>query len=914
MPAPGQPRSALRNGVIVLLLAALAAAWWWTHRRGDAPATSRVTQPQQAPPASQVAAPRAAPIAPGTLAVAVSDDAGPIAGATVRLAPDDGEVVVVTTGRDGVARAEHLDPGTWRITASAGDHAPGAAPPHRLAAGADDRVGIKLAAGGRPLSGTVTDATGGPIAGARIDAARLTARGAPGDAVATAITGADGKYRMTVAEGALLVAAASPDYAPQARPVDVGAAGAVADFALVPGGVIEGIVRDERSREPVAGARVLARRGPAMLLAETGARGAVSGADGRFRLGGLRPGGWELDASEGARSTRRQTVVGLGVADEVAGIELLIGAAPVVRGRVVDETGTAAPGVLVRALGRGDAGETHADAAGAFVLDGLRPGNYGLDARGDAYLPAGFAHVALADQDVDGVVVKVSRGVALRGHVEPRQVCDVQLEVEERLVHAAIPPTIATGADGAFTLSPVAPGSARLSARCASGDEGAAQVAVSAGMADAVVPVTPGATIAGRVVDGDGKPAAAVTVVASEVSHGERTTISNGVVTSGVQGLTDASGSYKLVGLAPGSYRVGALERGRPVRLRKAAPAVELAAHEHKTGVDLAINRPNGVISGTVTDRDGKPIADAWVSVQPDLVSMLAGDSDGAGPPGRPAMRTMMVDSADGAAGDTSIPPALTDAQGRYAIRGLAPATYTVVGESLRGQLRARATDVRPDATVDLKLVAITSLSGTVAGVNGPPALFSVELEGPTRTQRSFTDGKFGFDRVDPGSYTVRVTSADGNGQARVDVPADGPATVAITLAANAILVGKLLDPAGAPLAGIPVALVPDTGDGRLQIRLEGPPPTTGADGSFRLEHSAGSVALIVLRPTQPFSKRGIVLAAGRTVDLGAITVDGGGGPGAPPGGPPGPPGGSSAPPAGSGAPRPPAPPRPPGV
>ncbi|HEY6177946.1 MAG TPA: carboxypeptidase-like regulatory domain-containing protein, partial [Kofleriaceae bacterium] len=172
MPTPGEPRSTSRIGIIVVVLVALGGVWWWTHRRSDAPATSSVTQSQQTPSASHVAAPRGTALEPARLAIAISDDAGPLAGAAVRLAPSDGEVVVVTSGRDGVAHADHLEPGTWRISASAADHAPGALPPHSLAAGADDRVAIKLAAGGRSLSGTVSDATGGPIAGARIDAAR----------------------------------------------------------------------------------------------------------------------------------------------------------------------------------------------------------------------------------------------------------------------------------------------------------------------------------------------------------------------------------------------------------------------------------------------------------------------------------------------------------------------------------------------------------------------------------------------------------------------------------------------------------------------------------------------------------------------------------------------------------------------
>src|SRR5215468_4009656 len=282
MPTPGEPRLASRFGILVVVLAAIVGAWWWRHRTSDPPATHAVTQPQ-APAARDHRPEAAAPVAAAALTVTVSDDAGPLADAVVRFAPRDGEIVVVTTGRDGAARADRLAPGTWRISASATGHAPAALPAHELAAAADDRLAIKLAPGGRTLTGTVSDATGGPIAGARIDAARLSSFAEAGDAVATATTGADGKYRMTVAEGALQVAASSPDYAPQARRVEVGPAGAVADFALVPGGVIEGVVRDERTHEPVADASVLARRGAAMLLAETGAHRTLTGSDGRFR-------------------------------------------------------------------------------------------------------------------------------------------------------------------------------------------------------------------------------------------------------------------------------------------------------------------------------------------------------------------------------------------------------------------------------------------------------------------------------------------------------------------------------------------------------------------------------------------------------------------------------------------------------
>jgi hypothetical protein len=269
------------------------------------------------------------------------------------------------------------------------------------------------------------------------------------------------------------------------------------------------------------------------------------------------------------------------------------------------------------------------------------------------------------------------------------------------------------------------------------------------------------------------------------------------------------------------------------------------------------------------------PLPDAWVSANQDMMSMIGSLR---GDPGRqdpPESRMMVVENRGGAGTpETTIPPALTDAQGHYEIRGLLHATYTVIAEAQRGQLRARATDIQPDANVDLQALGVTTLSGTVTGPAGPTALFSVELDGPTRAQRSFTDGKFSFGRVDPGAYTVRVQAGDGNALAKVTVTPNQPATLDVTLAANAVVIGKLVDGSGAPLAGQPVALVHDSGDGHLQIQLDGPPPTTRPDGTFRIEHRAEPAILIVMRPPRPFTRRGLALEAGKTLDLGTLNVD----------------------------------------
>ena len=99
---------------------------------------------------------------------------------------------------------------------------------------------------------------------------------------------------------------------------------------------------------------------------------------------------------------------------------------------------------------------------------------------------------------------------------------------------------------------------------------------------------------------------------------------------------------------------------------------------------------------------------------------------------------------------------------------------------------------------------------------------FTVELEGPTRAKRSFAaDGKFSFGRVDPGDYTVSVTSSAGNGPRRSKWNrASPPTSRSIALASNAIVIGKLVDRCRQAAGGLPVAVIPDANDGSLRVEL----------------------------------------------------------------------------------------------
>ncbi|CAN5920969.1 hypothetical protein BH11MYX3_BH11MYX3_04860 [soil metagenome] len=887
-----------RRGValVVLLAAAVAGVWWWKgHRRSATPATSTLTQPSGGSASSSSSAPatNAVSTAPASASVQVTDANGPVADASVRLAPEEGDVVVVKTGADGIAHADTLAPGSWDVSASATGHEPAALESRELQAGAKVELAITLVAGGRTLSGLVTDATGGPVAGARIDAARLGGMMRPGHAVATTVTAADGKYALSVAEGQLMVEVSSSDYAAQSRYVEVGPTGATADFQLVPGGAIEGIVRDAKSGEVIAGAYVQGRRdgGGMLALAEGGGHVARSGPDGRFRLSGLRPGAYEIGAHAETRSSKSPTIVGIGVAEQVTDVEVLISAGPVVHGVVLDESKTPVPNITVTAngQGRGAGADAKTDAKGAFTITGLAAGHYFVMASDDAYVTAGPTQLELADHDIDKLEVRVRHAATIVGHVEPRQPCEIQHEPDESSFGAGMMQMIApttSGADGVFRLGPAAPGKAKLVARCSGGDQGTVEITVSVGMPEVVLPVKPGASIAGRVVDGEGKPVGGVTVMGTIAGPTQSTMIVNGMVTSGVQALTASNGTYVLNALAAGTYSLRVLDRGKPLRLRGKPVQATVGATDKKTGVEIAIDRPNGVIKGVVTTADGKPLADAWVSVHQDLEAMIEGvmgeerrGADAADGEGSSRMITVRSEDEDGG-GEQGFAPALTDAQGRFQIGNLPHATYEVIAEAQAGKLRGRVARITPDASVTIQAMGVTTLSGTVHGAKGATPLFTVELDGPTTAARTFTDGKFQLGRVDVGAYTVRVTSADGNAEATVQVLPGQPATVDIPLVANAIVIGKLVDPQGKPLVDVGLALIPDSGDGRVKLSMDGPPPTSGADGSFRLEAKAGKSILLAMTPPRPFTKRGLTLEAGKTLDLGNVTVDSGPPPG----------------------------------
>ncbi len=160
----------------------------------------------------------------------------------------------------------------------------------------------------------------------------------------------------------------------------------------------------------------------------------------------------------------------------------------------------------------------------------------------------------------------------------------------------------------------------------------------------------PSASISGRVTI-DGKGVAGITVAATTSGS----PLDNRTV---AKATTDDDGSYQLTGLAAGQFTIlplaKALVTGSSGASKQAGQSITVAEGETITKIDFALIR-GGVITGRITDGDGRPVIGERVNV--------------------------VVTDAPDVAGYTSMfdgPRNKTDDRGIYRVYGLSPGKYKV--------------------------------------------------------------------------------------------------------------------------------------------------------------------------------------------------------------------------------------------
>ena len=243
--------------------------------------------------------------------------------------------------------------------------------------------------------------------------------------------------------------------------------------------------------------------------------------------------------------------------------------------------------------------------------------------------------------------------------------------------------------------------------------------------------LTRGGTISGTVTDDEtGRPISAVNIVADKLDS----------ISPRYNGLSDRSGRYILIGVAPGRYRLWpTVGRGDYIpeiyddRLNfNDADVVTVRGAEAVEGIDFAL-RPGARISGTVTDDlTGLPLSNITVTAGPSMVHTK------------------------------------TDGLGRYTLRGLPDGVIEVEmsGQGSEYVEATRGVSVSGEghyADIDFSLVTGTTISGRVTDEDTGLPISNQRIDinnvlggiAPRAESVTGDDGRYTLRGVAPGIYRV---------------------------------------------------------------------------------------------------------------------------------------------------------------
>jgi hypothetical protein len=557
----------------------------------------------------------------------------------------------------------------------------------RLVGKAHIVVGMKAASA---IAGTVLDEDlGGAIAGATVTAQRI------GEIrwYRRVQTDQDGNYMLgDLLPGYYVIRAKAKGFIAEfyqdvrkfseATPVQVAEKDTVRgiDFHLNHGGVITGTVVSEADSMPIARAHVFA----VLKLNPKVKYHAVTNDSGKYAIEGLPTGsylvgadaeGYTMEFYDDAHSLMEATLVQVQEGNETSGIDFALSVRSAISGRVISQKdSTAIPGAVVvaRPLNMPNAValfRTRTDSSGRYVLQ-VPPGNYIVRAEADSfnaefyddvYDPALATPVAVQENaHTSGIDFALAPMSVVRGTVtdeaDQSPIANAWVwafpEIPDRE-----PVKTRTNSDGTYELNRLAPGIYFLKAAAKGynpefyeeaarlADATPVQIGYDQVLENVNFTLTKAASISGTVLADDGSPVVRAVVIAKMVdSHFAR------------KALTDENGAYTIEGLKEGTYIVKAMAEGfypefyDNAQNREDATPVAVAASQQVTGIDFSLTPApdnQGAITGIVrNEKDEAPIAGAFVMALP-----VGG--------GKPSF-------------------AVTNAEGRYKITGLATGKYFV--------------------------------------------------------------------------------------------------------------------------------------------------------------------------------------------------------------------------------------------
>ncbi len=567
----------------------------------------------------------------------------PIAGAEVALLPtltgaaaeqsyEVKENYRATTGAGGRFTLHDLPAGRYYLSARAAGFPELLVPGIEVAADPSGArpvdLGTLVLKPGIELAGRVVDAEGEPVAAAELslrnaDGEQLVVQRADSAWFASTTSRANGSFHLAglPRDSRLVLLAMAGGYLPREQAVTTGSDDQRLDVELSRGARLAGVVLDPAGR-PAAGARVDVTADPDQQRMSTStSRTALTDAEGRFEVLGLRPGGYTIDARLDAAASRpvRRRVP----AEGLSGLYLELRRRAALEVTVLDAGGAPVPEALVMAVAR------------TAVAEGeRRSGMQTTDTRGLAVIqPLGTGVYLLTARHPDHGTVKARAEVAAAGK-QPFELRftshdEDTLEVSGRVVDASglpvsgarlwldrgptvrkVRPKILSGGDGGFTLR-APPGSYRLG--CSHRDFatylGARFTLAEDGLSGVVVELSKGASVTGRVTGLELEDLARLVVMA----RGPLVEAEGSAVFGQRYGTVDFEGGLRVEGLAAGQWSIRAVLLNPTLSASEEIEVTGADAAGGEVRVDLhfqAGHRLTGSVLGA-----GGPLAGATVSL-----------------------------------------------------------------------------------------------------------------------------------------------------------------------------------------------------------------------------------------------------------------------------------------------------------
>ncbi len=632
-----------------------------------------------------------------------------------------------------------LSPGEWALSASA----PGlASEPEilHLDHGEVASVTLRLVPAGM-VQGRVTRPDGTPAFGVSVRGLIVTtwSQGsftAEAEAVcAAATTDAEGRYELHVRPGPIYPYAESGGLlSPCGRVEPAKGETATCDLALVEGKTISGRVLDREGRGLVgAELWVLPYDHPPGGRVPNFRRSVKTGEDGVFVVGHLPEGSYGVDASAEGHVREYREKVASGTSE----LEITLKDCGRIEGKISLPEGSLGEGVAVGVV---PLGGTHSGASGSqvnqdgtFFVEGLAPGRYAVVARAKGFAPAIGDPVDVPEGGtVDGVVLELSPGGALHGHVvaskdgAPVFQAHLSIGTESRKSGKWAPidhllEGVTTDANGAFAWEDLAPGEYELSVRHPDFGPRERTVRIEREKKTEIeVKLPSAARVFGRVLDAGGKPKKGAIV--DTMAHG--------------RAVADDEGRYEIDGLPPGEITLCCREGGEGLG---GFGDSQVQKVHLDPGQSIEVNfPPSGGVRVFGVVRCGERVL--------------------------PDVEVMMIPS-DGTSREST-----TNAKGEYEFVGLPPGDCyaTASGVQVSFAIPDGGTEFRKD--FDLPTGALSG-SVRIAATRKPPDIVGVTVFGEgdesepffmrmAGSARSKPDGTFEVIGLKAGKYTVIVRSS----------------------------------------------------------------------------------------------------------------------------------------------------------